>query len=112
MKSSEQLMKSSQRLVKSSQRLMKSSPHVERLIAVLSIFRHDGFGSTAVLEESLHVVLQPQSVASVHRDDLQESNARSKLCQNALRVSVAPMAQSSERLFWLTACQFKLESAL
>jgi hypothetical protein len=34
----------------------KSSQVIEQALAVLPILRHDGFGSTSVLEESLHVV--------------------------------------------------------
>ena len=55
--------------------LKKSSHVLEEVVAVLSVFRHDGFGSESVLEESLHVVFRSKSVVSRSRDDRFESRA-------------------------------------
>jgi hypothetical protein len=38
--------------------LEKSSHAIKEAVAVRPIFRHDGFGSRSVLEESLHVVFR------------------------------------------------------
>jgi hypothetical protein len=53
--------------------LWKSSHVLEEAVAVLSIFRHDGFGPRAVVEESLQVVFQSKPVVSGSRDDRFES---------------------------------------
>jgi hypothetical protein len=55
--------------------LEKSSHVIKEAAAVPPIFRRDGFGSTSVLEESLHVVFQSKSVVSGSRDDRFESRA-------------------------------------
>jgi hypothetical protein len=55
---------------------MEKSSHVlEELLAVLSVFSHDGFGSRSVLEESLHVVIVSKPVPSASRDEQSESKA-------------------------------------
>ena len=55
--------------------LEKSSDAIKEAVAVPPIFRHDGLGSTSVLEESLHVVFRSKSVGSGSRDDRFESRA-------------------------------------
>jgi hypothetical protein len=55
--------------------LEKSSHVIKGAVAVLPILRRDGFDSTSVLEESLHVVFQSKSVVSGSRDDRFESRA-------------------------------------
>ena len=55
--------------------LEKSSHVIKEAVAALPVFRRDGFGSTSVLEESLHVVFQSKSVVSGSRDDRFESRA-------------------------------------
>jgi hypothetical protein len=47
----------------------ESSHVLEQSLAVLPIFRHDGFGSKSVVEEPLHVVLSSKSVALGSLDD-------------------------------------------
>ena len=55
--------------------LKKSSQVLEEAVAVLSVFRRDGFWSKSVMEESLHVVFRSKSVVSSSRDDRFEPRA-------------------------------------
>jgi len=55
--------------------LKKSSQALEEAVAVLSVFRRDGFWSRSVMEERLHVVFRSKSVVSGSRDDRFESRA-------------------------------------
>ena len=48
--------------------LEKSSQVIKQAVAVLSVFRHDGFDSKSVLEESLHVVFRSKPVVSESTD--------------------------------------------
>ena len=53
----------------------KSSQVIKEAVAVLSVLRHDGFGSQSVVEESLHVVFPSRSVVSGSIDVRFESRA-------------------------------------
>ena len=53
----------------------KSSHVVEDAVAVVLVFRHDGFGAESLVEESLPVGLPTKSVASGPRDNGFESTA-------------------------------------
>jgi hypothetical protein len=66
---------SSQHVEESSQHVEESSQYLELLLAVLSVFRADGFGCLAVLEESLHVVFPSVAVASGSQDGMCESKS-------------------------------------
>jgi hypothetical protein len=57
----EQLSELSQQLKESLERLEKSSQTLEEAVAALAASRHDGFGSTAPLEESLHLLFKSKS---------------------------------------------------
>ena len=90
----------------------KSSQVMEEAVAVLSVFRRDGFCSKSVLDESLHVVFKPRSVISGSRDDRFESRASSKL---SLDVRSSLFAVIEELLPYRSgrrACRSWLQSSL
>ncbi len=59
----------------SSHDLTKSSHVLEEAAAVLSVFPHGRFGSTAVVDKSLEVLFQSSAVTSGLRENLSDSRA-------------------------------------
>ena len=87
-----------QHLKESRDDVEESSQHLKELVAVLSVFRNDGFGFLAVVFRS--------------RDDLEESKSWGKLSRDGRPSSVATMAKSFPYRSGLGADRFALESSL
>ena len=71
----EQLSEFSQQLEESLERLEKSSQTLAEAVAALPASRHDGFGSTAPLEESLRLLFKSKSDLCGSRERLEESKS-------------------------------------
>jgi hypothetical protein len=101
-----------QRLEESLEQMEKSSQLLEELLALLSVFSQNGFGSKSVLGESIHDVFPSKPVASASRDARSESKARRQVLLDVRQELLAAMAKSFERLFWARACHSQLKRSL
>jgi hypothetical protein len=88
----------------------KSSHVVEEAVAVVSVFRHDGFGAKSVVEEPLPVGFPTKSVASGSRGDGFESRASSKASFDVSSAFLAVMEKSLPYRSELRASRFQLQS--
>jgi hypothetical protein len=103
---------SSDDLEKSSQDLEKSSPVREEALAVLSVFRQDGFGFAAVIERFRAVRSGFAADRSVAREDLSESIASRKLSLDGGTLSLESVKKPFGDRHEARAVRFSTKSSL
>jgi hypothetical protein len=97
---------------RSSQSMKESSHDVEEPAADVSVFANGGFGFSAVVERSFHVVCVPEAGSSGSQRDVSESTPWSKLSFDGRPSSLAAMERSLDDVCEDRACRFQSESSV